>query len=112
MAFREAGANVLVVDDEAGIRSFMSDALGAFGYQAGAARNADEAFELVARRRFDLVISDLRLPGVTGLDFVARLRTDADLRRVREAGIAILHKPIQLAHLQGALDEALGARRA
>jgi len=43
-------ANVLVVDDGLGIRSFMSDALGAFGYQIGAARDADEALELVARR--------------------------------------------------------------
>jgi len=66
---------ILIVDDEPEIRSFMSDALDVFGYQVGAASNADEAFALIARTRFDLVMSDLRLPGLRGLDFAARLRS-------------------------------------
>jgi CheY-like chemotaxis protein len=120
--------HVLVVDDKPEIRSFMSDALGAFGYEVGAARDVDEAFALVARSRFDLVISDLRLPGLGGLDFVARLWTinagvpvimltgsgpqEPETRRVREAGIAVLHKPVQLRQLQSALNDALGGSRA
>jgi len=119
-------ARILIVDDEPEIRSFMSDALGVFGYHVGAAGDADEAFILVARTRFDLVMSDLRLPGLRGCDFAAKLRSidpvlplimltgsapdDEDLRRVREAGIAVLHKPVQLPQLQTALSEALAKR--
>lgn len=126
MTSQQAEPRILVVDDEPEVRSFMSDALGTFGYQVGAARDADEAFALVARSRFDLVVSDLRLPGLGGWDFAARLRSidpvlplimltgsapgDDDLRRVREAGITVLHKPVQLPQLQTALTEALGGR--
>jgi CheY-like chemotaxis protein len=126
MASQQPGPRILVVDDEPEIRSFMSDALSAFGYEVGAAGDADEAFALVARMRFDLVMSDLRLPGLRGCDFVARLREvapllplimltgsapeDDELRRVREAGIAVLHKPVQLPQLQTALTEVLGRR--
>src|SRR5947208_7566606 len=114
---------ILIVDDQPEIRSFLSDALDVFGYQVGAAGNADEAFALIARTRFDLVMSDLRLPGLRGLDFAAKLRSidpvlplimltgsapdDDDLCRVREAGIAVLHKPVPLPQLETALAEAL-----
>jgi len=126
MTSRQSGPRILVVDDEPEVRSFMSDALNVFGYEVGAAGDADEAFALVARTRFDLVMSDLGLPGLTGWEFVARLRRldpvmplimvtgsapeDDDLRRVRDAGIAILHKPVHLPQLQTALTEALGGR--
>jgi len=112
---------ILIVDDEPEIRSFMSDALDVFGYQVGAASNADEAFALIARTRFDLVMSDLRLPGLRGWDFAARLPLivltgsapdDEDLCRVREAGIAVLHKPIPLPQLETAVTAALGGRAA
>jgi len=119
---------ILIVDDEPEIRSFMSDALDVFGYQVGAAGNAEEAFALIARTRFDLVMSDLRLPGLRGWDFAARLRSidpvlplimltgsapdDDDLCRVREAGIAVLHKPVPLPQLETALTAALGGRAA
>lgn len=124
MTVQQGGPHVLIVDDQAEIRSFMSDALAVFGYRVGAAGDADEALDLLARCRFDLVISDLRLPGLAGLEFVTRLRAidpalrlimltgtspqDHELRRVREAGIAVLHKPVQLPQLQNALNEALG----
>lgn len=123
MTTSAAAPRVLIVDDEPEIRAFMMDALALFGYDVSAAGDADEAFALVARTRFDLVMSDLRLPGVQGSDFFARLRSidravplvmltgsgpdDEDLRRVREAGIAILHKPVQLPELQTALTKAL-----
>jgi len=128
MTSRQSGPRILVVDDEPEVRSFMSDALDVFGYEVRAAGDADEAFALVARTRFDLVMSDLGLPGLTGWEFVARLRRldpvmplimvtgsapeDDDLRRVRAAGIAVLHKPIPLPRLQAALADALGGRGA
>jgi CheY-like chemotaxis protein len=124
MTSQQPGPRVLIVDDEPEIRSFMSDALEVFGYQVGVVGNADEAFALVVQTRFDLVMSDLRLPGLRGWAFAARLRSlapalplivmtgsapdDTELRRVREAGIAVLHKPVGLRQLETALGEALG----
>ena len=128
MTSRQPGPRILIVDDEPEIRSFMSDALDVFGYQVGAASDADEAFALIARTRFDLVMSDLRLPGLRGWAFAAKLRSidpvlplimltgsapdDDDLCRVREAGIAVLHKPVPLPQLETALTEALSRRAA
>ena len=128
MTSRQSAPRVLIVDDEPEIRAFMSDALDIFGYQVGAAGDADEAFALVSRDRFDLVMSDLRLPGLKGWDFVTRLRSldpvmrlimltgsapeDDDLKRVRAAGIPVLHKPVQLPQLQTALSAALAGRSA
>jgi DNA-binding response OmpR family regulator len=118
-----AAPRVLIVDDEPEIRSFVSDALGLFGYDVSAAADADQAFGLAARTRFDLVVSDLRLPGLRGWDLVAKLRSidpvvplvmltgsgpeDEELRRVREFGITVLHKPVQLPQLQAALTKAM-----
>jgi CheY-like chemotaxis protein len=128
MMARPAAPRVLIVDDEPEIRALMTDALDLFGYQVGAAGDADEAFTLVARNRFDVVMSDLRLPGLTGWDLVTKLRSldpvmrlimltgsapdDDDLQRVRAAGIRVLHKPVQLPQLQLALTEALAGRSA
>ena len=128
MTSRQSASRVLIVDDEPEIRAFMTDALDVFGYEVGAAADADEAFALVARTRFDLVMSDLHLPGLTGWDFVTKLRSvdprmrlimltgsapeDDDLKRVRAAGIRVLHKPVQLPQLQTALSEALAGRSA
>ena len=128
MMSQASATRILVVDDEPEIRAFMSDALGMFGYQVIAAADADEAFASMAQTRFDLVISDLRLPGLRGYDLVVGLRhvdpalrvimltgsvpEDDDLRGVREAGIAVLHKPVQLPQLQRAVAEALRERAA
>src|SRR5207247_10947368 len=87
MTSRQSAPRVLIVDDEPEIRAFMSDALDIFGYQVGAAGNAAEAFALVARTRFDLGMSDLRLPWWTGRDFVSRAGSrDPTLRLIMVAG--------------------------
>ena len=125
---QNASARILVVDDEPEIRAFVSDALDVFGYQVTAVADAQEAFAAAATTRFDLVLSDLRLPGLRGWDFVAKLRTvdpalaivmltgaapeDDALRRVREAGVPILHKPVRLLQLQAVLTQALRGRAA
>ena|SRR5689334_6063196 len=119
---------ILVVDDEPEVRAFVTDALAVFGYETIGAGNAEEAFAAAAGTSFDLVLSDLRLPGLRGCDFVAKLHQlapsvpvimltgsspdDADLRRVSEAGILVLHKPVRLVQLQTALGHALRGRAA
>jgi len=65
MGSAAATPRILIVDDEPEIRSFISDALGLFGYDVSAAADAEQAFGLAAHTRFDLVVSDLRLPGIS-----------------------------------------------
>jgi two-component system response regulator MprA len=67
-------ARVLVVDDDAAIRSTLARSLGAEGYAVDVAANGREAFRVARDQTPDLVLLDLMLPGITGLDICRRLR--------------------------------------
>jgi DNA-binding NtrC family response regulator len=57
---------VLIVDDESSIRESLAEFLRDFGMLAETATNAEEALDLLAEKPFELLIADLRLPGMTG----------------------------------------------
>ncbi len=61
------GLAILLVDDEPLIRLSMVDALEAVGYDVHAAASGTEGLEVLREKWFDLVITDLRLPGADGL---------------------------------------------
>jgi DNA-binding response OmpR family regulator len=67
-------ARVLVVDDDAAIRNALARSLGAEGYSVDVAANGREAFQVARDQTPDLVLLDLMLPGITGLDVCRRLR--------------------------------------
>jgi two-component system KDP operon response regulator KdpE len=67
-------ARVLVVDDEPHIRRTLEINLAARGYQVDMASTGETAIDLAARKHPDLVILDLGLPGVDGIDVVRGLR--------------------------------------
>jgi two-component system response regulator FlrC len=69
-------ARVLVVDDEPGLRDFLAEVLSGDGHQVTRARDGDEAAQLVDRQRFDLVLTDLRMPGLDGLGLLKKLRAE------------------------------------
>jgi two-component system KDP operon response regulator KdpE len=69
-----SGARVLVVDDEAAIRRALSANLSGHGFQVASAASGGEALAEVARARPDLLLLDLGLPDLSGLEIVARLR--------------------------------------
>src|SRR5262245_15638334 len=58
---------VLIVDDEASVRSVLVRALSREGFNCSSAGNGEEALNLLRNQDFDVVISDLRMPGVSGL---------------------------------------------
>jgi len=61
--------SVLVVDDEEIIRNFLSEVLGD-KYDVSLASDGDEAIEQIKKRRFDLIITDLKMPRVPGEEVV------------------------------------------
>lgn len=68
---------VLVVDDDSSIRSFVSQALGDEGYEVRQAANGAEALDALARSRPDLILLDVRMPGVDGWQVLDELRSAA-----------------------------------
>lgn len=67
---------VLVVDDEPPIRRFLRTTLTAQGYDIAEAEDGAGALEAVRRRPPDLLVLDLGLPGIDGLEVIRRLRAD------------------------------------
>ncbi len=65
---------VLVVDDEAGMRSFLERALGARGCTVAAADSAEAGAALLAQQHFDAVVLDIALPGKPGIAWLRELR--------------------------------------
>ena len=80
----EVRPRVLLVDDEPHIREFLSMGFDYEGFETMVAGTGDEALDTIARERPDIVILDVMLPGVSGLE-VAR-----HARRVSDVGIIML----------------------
>jgi DNA-binding NarL/FixJ family response regulator len=70
-------AQLLLVDDEPGLREAVKDYLQESGFTVQVASNAREGWELVQRSTPDLVISDIMMPQVDGYQFLKQLREDA-----------------------------------
>ena len=93
-------ARVLVVDDEAGIREFLAEALGDDDHEVTAASSGEAAWERLERESFEVVITDLKMPGISGLELLKRVR-----ERQPEVEVVVL-----TAH--GNVDSAVEAMRA
>jgi two-component system nitrogen regulation response regulator NtrX len=69
-----AGERILIVDDERGIRATLSGILGDEGYRAHAAATGQEAFARIGEEVPDLVVLDIWLPEMDGIDVLAELK--------------------------------------
>jgi len=65
---------ILVVEDEPDLRKLLSGILQSGGYHVLAAANADEALRLAQNSPVNLVLTDIIMPGINGVELVARLR--------------------------------------
>ena len=117
---------ILVVDDESTIRLALSRFLRSRGFEVDVADSGVAALEQLTRHKFALMLCDLRMPGINGLDTVPRaLAIDADLgiimlTAVNDATSATdalssgafdyLLKPVELPDLQSAVDRAMRRR--
>ncbi len=79
-----SGSNILVVDDEPQIRRVMRATLTSQGYVITEAKTGEEALESVRKRRPDLVLLDVNMPGIGGIEACR------EIRRVSDAPIIML----------------------
>ncbi|HTY39054.1 MAG TPA: response regulator [Bacteroidota bacterium] len=69
---------VLVVDDSATVRKFVSVSLEMQGFDVTVACDGMDALEQLPKRKFDLVITDLNMPNMDGFEFIRALRESTD----------------------------------
>ena len=74
-----SGAKILVVDDDLQIRRVMRKMLVAQGYMVSDARSGEEALDMLRRTRHDLVLLDLAMPGMGGLEACREIRANWDV---------------------------------
>jgi len=67
-------ASILVVDDEPVVREALRRLLSLDGYDVVVAVSGDEALSCIPRQGFDVIVSDIRMPGLNGLQLLERLR--------------------------------------
>ena len=79
-----SGATILVVDDEPQIRRVMRSTLSAHGYVITEAKTGEEALELLRKERPDLILMDVNMPGMGGIE------TCREVRRTSSAPIIML----------------------
>jgi two-component system, OmpR family, KDP operon response regulator KdpE len=77
--------SILIVDDEPIFREGLRASLKAIGYDAASARNADEALAYIRQRPIDIVLLDINMPGIGGIEACSRIRAAAP-----QAGIVML----------------------
>lgn len=69
-----ASERILIVDDEEGMRRLLSRVLSREGYETSTVASGAEALRLVANERFDLVVTDIKMPEMDGLELLAELK--------------------------------------
>jgi len=118
-----SASRVLVVDDEESIRDLCARVLSRAGYSVSTAPNGEDAVALLTREAFALVISDIRMPGISGLEVLERAKathpgirvvlitgfgTPQMLTRAQQSGAdRILTKPFNPMELLAAVREIL-----
>ena len=114
---------VLLVDDERHLLRSLAAAVAARGHEVKTASNGEKALKLVREHHFDLVVTDLKMPGLDGSSLITRLLEDgfgapvvvmtgfatleAAIDCLRKGAVDFLTKPFDMETLQKSVDKAL-----
>jgi len=117
---------ILIIEDDEEMRSLLKEFLDEEGYETDSVDNGSEAFHRLVGEVFDLVITDIRMPGLTGLDILPGVRklqpeapiivmtafgSDEVYHKVLERGAtAYLEKPIHLDHLRNLIQKMVSQK--
>src|ERR1700690_3970879 len=116
---------VLVVDDDPVVRKSFDRVLSGKGYAVITAENGEEALNKLSQEKYDVVYTDIRMPGMSGLEVAEKIKArqpwtpvviitgygnDAAEARAKAAGVAnFLHKPLSPELIEGSAHDALTA---
>ncbi len=113
-------ATILVVDDEATMRDLLVDTLDAIGYLPTGASDGSEALQKLKEQKFDLMITDIMMPGIDGIALLKKVRKDyPNLPVLFIAGVAtpeimdqaspdgFLAKPFRISHIEQLIEDTL-----
>ena len=122
----DRNASILIVEDDAAMRDLLSEELGDAGYDVKAAGGAATGLELARAERFDLVITDLRMPEMDGFDLIRGITAlpeaphvvmitafgtiETAIRAVKLGAYDYITKPFEIEELLLVADKALGER--
>ena len=125
----DGALSVLLIDDEEGLRRAVVSFLKRRGMHVIAVEDGGDALRVLRRERFDVIVSDVRMPGMSGGEFLERLRREhpAMVKRLifttgdtfasdtssllRDSGAPSLVKPYDFAKLEGVLRQVAEAAR-
>lgn len=123
-----APPRILIVDDDPGQRSLLDSFLSSQGFDTVTASSGEQALEALRTQEFGMMISDVRMPGLSGLETLRRARQEkavlpvllvtayADIREavgaMRDGALNYLAKPIDLDELLATVRQATGLTRA
>jgi CheY-like chemotaxis protein len=121
------GTCLLVVDDESGMRDTLLDIMEAFDLGADEASNGQEAVDKVRTGHYDLVLMDIKMPVMDGVQALAEIKrlcpnlpvimmtayahTDAVAEAERQGAEAILSKPLNIAEVMPLIQKTIEANR-
>ena len=126
MSRPEHEADILVVDDEPGVRQMVCEALSEGLYRCSEVEDAVKAYDLVCRKHFDVLISDMAMPGMTGLELLDKVvavqpecrvilitgvgSIDWAKESIKRGAFDYIEKPFNLRDLRRVVTEALKGR--
>ncbi len=117
-----AKRRILIVDDDAHLRTFLTEVIGHAGYATVTAASGEEALQVVAAGEPDMALLDITMPGMSGLELAARLKAETgvpfmflsavdDAESARQAAahgaVGYLVKPVDAARLMPAFEAGL-----
>jgi len=119
--------HILVADDEKDVLDFCLEVLGRKGFEAQGASSGRQALELAKQRRFDLLLTDIMMPDMSGLDLLAEIKsttpdiaavvitgygtTDMAIKALRAGAHDFVTKPFSIEELMAAIEHALSQSR-
>jgi two-component system, NtrC family, response regulator HydG len=111
----------LIVDDHVGMRTTLQDILEDEGYHVISASSGDEAVEICQDIKFDIIIMDVKMPGINGVEAFRRIKAiskdtrvimmsaysidEMKLEALREGAIAFLQKPLDISQVLRLIEE-------
>jgi two-component system response regulator PilR (NtrC family) len=126
LEYPSPNGSVLIIEDDEEMRSLLKDFFVEEGLETDSVSNGYDAFGMLVKKPFDLVITDIRMPGLTGLDILPRIKkiqpevaiivitafgTEEARRKAFERGAnAYLEKPIHFQELRGLIHDVIFAK--